>query len=101
MTYRLCLGHVVFVFDLAAVSRLSAIVPKTQPNMLTGPIRFAPSLSEQMRRLGDYLERFKVDEFRIVWTRNFVIVDYENLNGQATQKVFTSEELHKLTAPRG
>jgi hypothetical protein len=94
--YRVFVGDVMFRFDAAALSRVSALVQANKPNMFVLTSRVRPSLSEQLRAVGGFTDRMEVDEFRIVWTQNFAILDYEEADAELMHRVFTAEELQKL-----
>jgi hypothetical protein len=94
--YRVFVGDVMFHFDAAALSRMSALVQTNKPNVFVQASRVRSSLSEQLRAVGGFTDRMEVDEFRIVWTRNFAILDYEEADAELNQRVFTAQELQEL-----
>lgn len=98
--YRVCVGEVGFRFDAAALSRLSALIQKKKSDRFLQASRLRSSLSEQLRAVGNYIDRIEIDEFRIVWTHNFAILDYEQADAELSHRVFTAEELQELALHR-
>ena len=102
--YWVYVDRIVFRYNSAALSSLSAAVKKNPSKGFPPGGRVRPHLAEQLRAVGDYIDRKEVDEFRIVWTRNLALLDYEQADLQPTQRVFTAEELQELarrpTLPR-
>jgi hypothetical protein len=102
--YRVYVDRVVFRYDSVALSRLRAAVKKSPSKGFLPGGRVRPHLAEQLRAVGDYIDRNEVDEFRIVWTRHFALLDYERADLEAAHRIFTAEELQELarrpTLPR-
>jgi hypothetical protein len=98
--YRVYVDQLGFRFDAAALSRLSPLVQKKQSDRFVPAGRLRSSLSEQLRAVGNYIDRIEIDEFRIVWTSTFAILDYEQADAELSHRVFTAEELQELALHR-
>jgi aspartyl-tRNA synthetase len=94
--YRVFVGDVMFRFDATGLSRVSALIQTNKPHVFVQANRVRSSLSEQLRAVGDFADRMEVDEFRIVWTQNFAILDYEEADAELSHRVFTAQELQEL-----
>ena len=94
--YRLGIGQVVFPFDPASLSRMRALIENAKPPVYVPSGRTRSGLANQLRAVGDYIDRIEVDEFRLVWTGSFAILDYEQGDGDLGHRVFTSNELQEL-----
>jgi hypothetical protein len=94
--YRLCIGQVMFPFDAASLSSLRALIEKAKPTVFVSASRTRSGLADQLRAVGGYIDRIEVDEFRLVWTQSFAILDYEQADGDRGHRVFTAEELKEL-----
>lgn len=92
--YGLWTADYVFCFAADDICRLDSNAQKRRKNN-SMPIR-STLLSHQLRALGDYLDRREVTTFRIVWTADSALLDYEQLDGDRTSKAFTPEELRQL-----
>ena len=93
--YRLWIGKDLFCFDQGEILRLDAQCRSKRaghPN-LSGQ---HGTVSQQLRALGDYLDRLRVCEFRLVWTGNCAILDYRRFDSDRNSRVFTVEELRQL-----
>ena len=90
--YRLWIADRLFSFGPADISRLDAKAQKRRKNQ-SSSTRRPTSLSQQLRALGGYLDRIDVSSFRIVWTADSALLDYERVNGERDCRAFTAEEL--------
>jgi hypothetical protein len=93
--YRLWIAKDLFCFDEAEILRVDAQAQKRRAKQLTFP-RPPSSLSQQIRALGDHFDRIQVRYFRLVWTSDCVIVEYQRFDEDRNAKVFTAEELRQL-----
>ena len=92
--YRLWIARRLYCFGPADISRLDARAQKKRKNHFTRPSNAL--LSQQLRALGGHLDRTEVCSFRLVWSGDSAILDYERVNGERNYKAFTAEELRQL-----
>ena len=95
--YRLWIAKRLFCFGPADISRLDARAQKKRKNHFT---RGSTSLSQQLRALGDHLDRIEVRAFRILWTDSLAILEYQRVSGEQKRRVFTAEELRQVGLQR-
>jgi hypothetical protein len=93
--YRLWIAKDLFCFDEAEISRLDAQARNRRANHLNLSVQQG-TLSQQLRALGDYLDRLRVCHFRLVWTGNCAILDYKRFDSDRNSRVFTADELRQL-----
>lgn len=98
-SYRLWIAKREFRFAPADISRLDAAAQKRRKSQ-RAVTRWSTSLSQQLRALGDHLDRVEVRSFRIVWAAESAILEYERINGQRNRRLFTAEELGQLSLHR-
>ena len=99
--YRVCVARFEIALDQAAITRLRELVENTKDtNRQRETNQTRVSLSQQLRGLGNYLDRVEVEEFRILWNRNIALLDYESPSGEPRHRVFASEELRQLALQR-
>ena len=95
--YRISIGKNLFRLDPADIARLDALAQKKRRNFSGMAARPPNSLSQHLRALGGLLDRIDIRSFRIVWTGDSTILEYEQVNRQRNRRVFTPEELWQLT----
>jgi hypothetical protein len=93
--YRLWIGKDFFCFDEGEISRLDAQA-RSRRGCRPTPSGQHDSISQQLRALGDYLDRLRVCYFRLVWTGNCAMLDYRRFDSDRNSRVFTVEELRQL-----
>ena len=95
-SYQLWIAKYQFCFSPGDIARLDAQAQKRRVNRIAAPLP-PKTLSQQLRALGTYLDRIDVRSFRLVWTADFAILEYENsVNKSGNSRVFTAEELRQL-----
>ena len=95
-SYQVWIAKQLFYFSPADISRLDAQAQKRRRNPPTSATQPPKSLSQQLRALGGHLDRTEVCSFRLVWSGDSAILDYERVNGERNYKAFTAEELRQL-----
>ena len=95
-TYQLWIAKYKFCFRPADIACLDAQAQKRRSSRTAGSLP-PKTLSQQLRALGAYLDRIGVGTFRLLWTADFAILEYEGrVNKSRNSKVFTAEELRQL-----
>ena len=99
-TYRLWIAKRLFCFGPADISRLEAQGRKRRTEYPTAATRSSTSLPQQLRALGGQLDRIEVRAFRIVWTGDSALLEYERANGEWNRRIFVADELRQLGLQR-
>ena len=99
--YRVSVARFEIALDQGAITRLRELLEITKDTTREGATnQDGASLSQQLRGLGNYLDRVEVEEFRILWNKNIALLDYESASGEPRHRISAGEELRQLALQR-
>src|SRR5262249_29453140 len=87
------------VFSNADLTRLNSLEAKGRRGLpTTSQSELSTNLPHVLRALGDHLDRCSARSFRIVWTPEWIIVNYKSADGVTNRLRYTPATLSQTVA---
>lgn len=86
------------VFRNTDLTRLDSLEAKRRRGLTTSESELTTNLSHVLRALGDHLDRCSASTFRILWTPEWIVVNYTRADGLTNRLRYTPATLSQTVA---